>query len=112
VRNDVPDTLQWWFGEGGCWRIRTYALDQDIHAFMIANSLQTTLELAKKNNLDNYGDVIMVQHVIHFVNCTDRVEVKAEFERIGLVPRIEIESGQFAFWKPDDRKHLSKSTPK
>jgi len=24
---DTPDTLQWWFGEGGCWRIRTYTLD-------------------------------------------------------------------------------------
>jgi hypothetical protein len=21
--DDVPDTLQWWFGDGGCWRMRT-----------------------------------------------------------------------------------------
>ena len=56
--DDIPDTLQWWFGEGGCWRVRTYALDHDVHAYPVGNSLQTTVELAKKNNQDNYGDVI------------------------------------------------------
>ena len=63
--NDVPDTLQWWFGANGCWRIHTYALDHDIHAYQIGNSPQTTLELAKQNNQKNYGDVIAAQHVIH-----------------------------------------------
>jgi hypothetical protein len=61
--DDIPDTLQWWFGESGCWRIRTYALDHDVHAFKIGNSIHTTLELAKKNNQDNYGDVIAAQHL-------------------------------------------------
>ena len=61
---DVPDTLQWWFGDGGCWRVRTYAMDHDIQAFQVANSPQTTLELAKKNNHDNYGDIIREQHQI------------------------------------------------
>ena len=54
-KDDIPDTLQWWFGDGGCWRIRTYAMDHDIHAYVIGNSPQTTLELAKKNNLKNYA---------------------------------------------------------
>jgi hypothetical protein len=88
--DDVPDTRQWWFGDGGCWRIRTYALDHDIHAYQIANSLQTTLELAKKNNRDNYGDIIQSQHLIHFVDCANPAELEAEFGRIGLVPWVEI----------------------
>src|SRR5437879_2144535 len=75
--DDIPDTLQWWFGDGGCWRIRTYAMDHDIHAYQIGNSLQTTLELAKKNNQDNYGDVIKTQHVLHFVDCANQVELEA-----------------------------------
>jgi hypothetical protein len=111
-KDDIPDTLQWWFGEGGCWRIRTYAMDHDIHAYVIGNSPQTTLELAKKNNLKNYGDVIKVQHVIHFADCTDRSEVEAEFERIGLAPRIEIDPSRFVFWKPDEAVYSTKSTPK
>ena len=110
--NDIPDTVQWWFGGGGCWRIRTYALDHDIHAFIIGNSLQTTLELAKTNTANNFGDVIKEQHVIHFVNCDDSTEVNAEFGRIGLVPRIDIELERFAFWKPDDEVYSTKSAPR
>jgi hypothetical protein len=108
---DIPDTLQWWFGEGGCWRIRTYALDHDVHAYHVGNSLQTTMELAKKNNQDNYGDLIAAQHVIHFVDCTNRVELEAEFRRIGLVPWLQFDLGRFAFWKPDDELYLTKSSP-
>jgi len=95
--DDIPDTLQWWFGEGGCWRIRTYALDHDIHSYQIANSLQTTLQLAKKNNQDHYGDVIAAQHLIHFVDCANPAELQAEFGRIGLIPRIVIATNQYAF---------------
>ena len=71
---------------------------------------QTTLELAKKNNHDNYGDIINCQHQIHFVDCADPAELEAEFQRIGLVPRLEIKD-QFAFWKPDDAEYWTKSSP-
>lgn len=110
--NDIPDTLQWWFGESGCWRIRTYALDHDVHAFQIGNSLQTTLELAKKNNRDNYGDIIAAQHVIHFVDCANRRELEAEFGRIGLAPRLQFDLSRFVFWTPDDEVYSTKSSPK
>ena len=100
--DDTPDTLQWWFGESGCWRIRTYALDHDVHAYQIGNSPQTTLELAKKNNQDNYGDVIATQHVIHFVDCSDRGELEAEFGRIGLVARLQFDVSRFVVWTSDD----------
>jgi hypothetical protein len=46
--DDVPDTIQWWLGVGGCWRLRTYAIDHDMHSYKIGNSSQTTLELAKQ----------------------------------------------------------------
>jgi hypothetical protein len=111
--NDVPDTLQWWFGASGCWRIRTYALDHDIHVYEIGNSAQTTLELAKKNNEKNYGDVIAAQHEIHFIDSANRAELEAEFGRIGLAPRLECDAdGRFAFWKPDDVVYRTRSAPK
>jgi hypothetical protein len=109
--DEIPDTLQWWFGHDSCWRVRTYALDHDIHAHKIGNSPQTTIELAETNNLKNYGDVIKVQHVVHFADCTDPSELKAAFGRIGLRPRIEIDSNGFAFWKPDDAMYWTKSVP-
>jgi hypothetical protein len=108
---DIPDTLQWWFGPSGCWRIRTYALDHDVHAFQIGNSPQTTLELAMKNNQKHYGDIIAMQHAIHFVDCTNQAELEAEFGRIGLMPRIQFDLSEFVFWKPDDAEYLSKSSP-
>jgi hypothetical protein len=109
--DDIPDTLQWWFGDGGCWRVRTHAVDHDIHAYQIADSPQTTLDLAKKNNHDNYGDIIRAQRQIHFINCTNLPEVRAEFERIGLAPTLTIQE-HYAFWKPDDADYWTKSSPK
>ena len=109
--NDVPDTVQWWLGGGGCWRLRTYAIDHDIHSYKIGNSSQTTLELAQTNNQKNFGDIIKAHHVIHFVDCADPSELAAEFGRIGLCPRLEISLGRFAFWKPDDGVYSTKSTP-
>jgi len=108
--DDAPDTVQWWLGAGGCWRIRTYAIDRDIHAYEIGNSSQTTMELAQTNNQENFGDVIKSHHVIHFVNCADLSEVAAEFGRVGLCPRLEINPGRFAFWKPDEAVYSTKST--
>ena len=109
--DDVPDTIQWWLGGGGCWRLRTYAIHHDMHSYKIGNSSQTTLELAQTNNQKNFGDIIKAHHVIHFVDCADPSELAAEFGRIGLCPRLEISPGRFAFCKPDDAVYSTKSTP-
>lgn len=108
---DVPDTIQWWLGEGSTWRLRTYAIDHDIHTHNIGNSSQDMLEVAQTNNQKNFGDIIKAHHVIHFVNCADPSELAAEFGRIGLYPRLEISPGRFAFWKPDEAVYLTKSRP-
>lgn len=110
--DDVPDTVQWWIGDGGCWRLRTYAIDHDIHTYKIKNlSQQAGLELAPRNNDKAFGDVIKAHHVIHFVNCADQSELAAEFGRIGLCPRVEISPGRFAFWKPDEAVYFTQSRP-
>src|SRR5215469_16789778 len=84
--DDVPDTVQWWLGGGSCWRLRTYAIDHDIHTYKIGNSSQAMLGLAQTNNQKNFGDVIKAHHFIHFVNCTDPSELAEEFGRVGLSP--------------------------
>ena len=106
--DDVPDTVQWWLGGRGCWRLRTYAIDHDIHTHKIGSH---TLELAQANNQKNYGDIIKAQYVIHFVNCADPSELGAEFGRLGWCPRLEISPGRFAFWKPDEAVYSIKSAP-
>jgi hypothetical protein len=51
------------------------------------------------------------QLLIHFVDCANLAELAAELGRIGLVPRVEIVTGQFAFWKPDEAEYSTKSNP-
>ena len=75
------------------------------------NSPQTTVELAKSNNRKSHGNVISAEYQLHFADCNNRPEVETEFARIGLAPRVEIASGEFAFWKPDDAEYAAKSRP-
>lgn len=109
---DVPDTLQWWIGADCAWRIKTFAIDHDIHTHSIEKGGQEVVELAQANNRKHYGDVIEVQHVVEFQNCTNAKEVQQAFRRIGLAPRLEVAEGRFAFWKPDEEQYRTKSQPK
>ena len=109
---DVPDTLQWWISANGSWRIKTYALDHDIHTHSIGGDRPDLLEVAKANNAKHYGDVIREQYVLELEDCTNQSEVQRSFAAIDLEPRLEVAPGRFAFWKPDDAKYRSQSTPK
>lgn len=109
---DVADTLQWWISPNGSWRIKTYALDHDIHTHSIGGNRADLLDVAKANNTKNYGDVIRKQYVIELQDCTNQSEVQRSFAIVGLEPRLEVAPGRFAFWKPDDAKYRTQSTPK
>jgi hypothetical protein len=110
--SDIPDTLQWWIGTDGAWRIKTFALDHDIHTYAVGGAGPNLVELAQANNLKHYGDVIDAQHVLEFQDCTDNKEVRRVFRRIGLTPRLEVAEGRFAFWKPDEAAYRTQSQPK
>jgi len=46
-----------------------------------------------------------------FADCNDAAEVQAAFAQVGLVPRLQVAAGEFAFWTPDDTKYSTKSAP-
>ena len=106
-----PDTLQWWIAPSGCWRIRTYAIDHDIHTYEVDGPPDEILVLARAGNQKRYGDVLAAEHLVQFADCGDDAEVRAKFRAIGLEPRLEIAHGRFAFWKPDDDRYSTKSRP-
>ncbi len=108
---EVPDTLQWWLGDQA-WRIKTFAVDHDIHTYSCGPNKPGLLELAQQNNAKHYGDVIAEQHVLEFEDCTNAENVAAVLARVGLADRLEVASPNFAFWKPDDARYRSQSTPK
>ena len=109
-RSDVPDTIQWWIAQSGSWRIKTFAIDHDIHTHMIGYG-DNLREIALANDRKNYCDVLQAQHVIEFNDVGDDNETNDAFESLGLVPHIEIAAGQFAFWKPDNKDYFTQSEP-
>ena len=109
---DIPDTLQWWIGTESAWRIKTFALDHDVHVYSIGSGSGEFVQLALDNNAKHYGDVIACQHVLRLNDCEDSDEVRELFKEIGLSPRLEIATGRFAFWKPDDAEYSTRSQPK
>jgi hypothetical protein len=105
-----PDTIQWWIAPTGSWRIRTYAIDHDIHTHAVGNA-DNLKEVALKSAQEHYGDVIQSQHVIELADCLDRNETARAFRAAGLEPRVEIAAGRFAFWKPDEGRYHTQSQP-
>jgi hypothetical protein len=110
--DDVPDTLQWWLAPGNAWRIKTFALDHDIHVYSVGAGTDGLIELAQSNNRKHYGDVITCEHVLRFLDCMNANDVQQVFKRVGLPPRLEVAEGRFAFWKPDEAKYRTQSQPK
>lgn len=108
---DVPDTLQWWIGEQA-WRIRTYAIDHDIHTHRCARTGPDVLDVAMQNNATHFAHVTACQHLLRFDDCGSAYEVADVLARAGLPNRLEIAAGRFAFWKPDDVRYRTRSTPK
>lgn len=109
----APDTVQWWIAPTGTWRIKTFALDHDIHTHSIGiGDVAQTIELALTNTRKHYGDVTRSQHVIELADFTDEKATNAAFQASGLEARIEISAGRFAFWKPDDGRYYTQSEPR
>jgi hypothetical protein len=94
------------------WRVKTFALDHDIHVYSIGAPRAGILELARANNQKHYGDIISAQHVLEFSDCTNEAEVKRVCGTAGLDPRVEVVEAGYAFWKPDDQPYQTQSRPK
>lgn len=105
----IPDTVQWWISDSGVWRIKTYALDHDIHTFSIGRS---DLDFAKENTRKHFGDVIDREYEIRLTDPSNDVAIKSAFRAVGLEPQYEIATDRFVFWKPDDAKYHTQSAPK
>lgn len=112
--NDLPDTIQFWIENINSiiWRIRTYAIDHDIHISKMDfhnikdNNLTSFLiEITTKN----YGDIINSIKVLEFNNIENTNLFKEVIITNQLEPYFE-QSQNFTFRKPDNHKYISQST--
>src|ERR1044071_3666270 len=51
------DTVQFFCSGGDSWRIKTYAMDEDVHAWNIGK-VEDLVALARTNTEKHYGDVL------------------------------------------------------
>ncbi len=103
------DTIQFFESEGGAWRIKTYAKDQDVHVWSLGNELEDIVSLARSNTEKHYGDVLRAEYVLTSTVGVDGLP--AELAERGLSNHLEISGAGFAFWAPDGTRYRSKSTP-
>ena len=111
----VADTVQFAMSEQSTWRIRTYAIDHDIHTHSIGTPLNGktfgSVE-AEQNIRKTYGDVLNAIYVLHLpVPFNDDVNKKLLIER-GLPGTIESGQDGLVFYNPDRSSYRSKTTPK
>jgi hypothetical protein len=105
------DTVQFVLADGHAWRIKTFAIDHDVHVWNIGPMpAERLVALARSNTAKNYGDVLGRTIVVKSSDGFDGL--KAELSRYGLPANLEIsKSGSFAFWTQEAGLYETRSTP-
>ena len=104
------DTLQFLATPDGGWRIRTYAMDQDVHVYSMAVPREGFLEVAHANAERHYGDIVARRIVIDTLDGVDglRSALRAE----GLDDHLEIGKNGMLFWAPAGSEYRTRSEPR
>lgn len=108
------DTLQWWIGEKNAWRIKTYAIDSDIHPYLIKtrDSREELRKLAMESTKKHYGDVIRQVIMINVPGGATQAEVASLLIKNNLNDRFEWVEPGYLLWLPDESEYKSKTAPK
>jgi hypothetical protein len=108
------DTLQWWIGSHGAWRIKTYAVDADIHPYRIDTAMpkDDLRKMVVENSKKHYGDVIRTMNVIEIPADASDERIAALLKKEGLRPTFEWVNPGYFLWLPDASKYATKTKPK
>jgi hypothetical protein len=111
-KGEVPDTLQWWITADIAWRIKTFALDHDIHVYSLRprHGQASAVRLAQESNRKHYGDVIAAQHVVELDG--DTPEARRALQKVGLAPNLSTFRDGALFWTPDRARYRTQSRPR
>lgn len=111
--NDVFDTLQFFIQDKSIFRIKTFAIDHDIHIHSVNLRDKTIVEMIDMlitSTKDHYGELIDKKVFLDIENLKDDKEIKALLTKEGLSPNIDT-TPDFIFWNPDNKKYHSQSKP-
>ena len=110
----VPDTVQFWIGSSSAWRIRTYAIDHDIHPYTMGDlgkMKERPIEFVREHISKHYGDVLASVVVLEFSDTSDTNAVRQVLAEHKLKGSLEVAKSGFSFWNPDDGHYKSQTTP-
>ena len=107
------DTLQWWIGNKGTWRTKTFAIDTDIHPYFLGTNPPENgwIALAKENTKTNYGDITNRVVEVKITEGLSSNQIEKVFMEHGLTNRFDLTPAGYLLWLPDERKYKSKTTP-
>jgi hypothetical protein len=105
---DEFDTVQFYFGGVESWRIKTYAMDQDVHAWNIGK-VEDLVALARANTEKHYGDVLAERYILRSESGLDGIRLQLTDR--GLDDHLELSNAGFVFWTPKGTTYRTKSRP-
>ena len=110
----TPDTVQFWFTPERDWRLKTFAIDHDIHTYVIRElQVERTFfpQDAAANTQKHYGDVISRTITLEFTDLSNMDEVERILRANGLTGVLEVGKSGVAFYNPDRARYKSQSRP-
>jgi hypothetical protein len=97
------------------WRIKTFAIDHDIHVHRIGvadNAARLTAEFARNNIKETYGDVTASVVILEFPDPKNDAEVQRILKDHKLAGKLEAVKDGYYFYNADSSEYRSKSKPK
>lgn len=108
---DRFDTIQWWLGPDAAWRIRTCAMDLDIHLHRL-DPTEDLADLAIHSTKTNYADVLqrLVRVELNDYRDHEQVEdnLRVALGAAGLEHAVDLDLG---FWNPAGLRYSTQSRP-
>ena len=104
------DTVQFLVTPDAAWRIKTFAVDEDVHVYSLGKPKQDTVAVVSASTERTHGDVIANRYVA--TSTTGIAGLGAELKRLGLNESMEVSDRGFAFAVPCGSHYRTKSTPK
>lgn len=103
------DTVQFYAAGDAAWRIKTYAMDEDVHFWSLGEQTEDIVALARRSTEKHYGDVLAETCVIE---TEDGIEgLKRELASHGLETNLELPPFGAVFWAPAGTRYRTKSEP-
>lgn len=107
------DTLQFYAHGDTVWRIKTYAVDSDIHIHQInprGKSLQETLIFLTESTKAHYGDVMDQEYEMKLAGPDDMDTASAFLKKHTLSGKLESHE-DYALWNPNGAIYTTQSRP-